>query len=816
MKKIILILTFFFGLVFIFSLGINNIAFAGCSKNGVVTTGFIRVGDQVDPAYDHCCKAGGDKYSCSSTDNEILVVYSCNSDDTIAIKTVNCASYGKICSQEERQCVYRPLIAKITSSSNSTTVPSGTKITLTGSASGGSGKYSYEWHYYSPDGNIVSTSSTFTRIYTNGSYTYYLKVKDNETSKTALASITINTERGPSIGNVVCRCDNSSNNCNLSVDWWNNNKPVNLVIKSKGNVVFNQLISDSKYVYSAQHGNFYEVYAQYNNIDSEHKTVGCFRCTGEIPENASLCSSLCFRGDENLSNDTPISVVSSCSSSCNSKCQYVCLPGYSPDSNGKKCVSGGTTPSVPSLSFSVNPTTITIGQSVTLTWTVEGNATSCIATGEWSNYKPHDNGTYTETVSPATAGTKTYNLECKNSNGSSGVKTATITVNSTQNAVPTANITFPSGSQPININVGDSINFSGDGRDSDGKIFGYEWRSGACTDGVLLSSGTSVPNIQSISFRKAGTYTIYWRVKDDKNAWSDCSKVTIEVGDNTDNPICVDKCGDGNCDRNVCQAQGCPCSENENTCPMDCSNNNSCQKLNELCGGNAGLRCCESDNDPLYCKLSSNLPDAAGTCQRVNEFVCTGNNPENAILCQEDSQGLTANTPKVLVPDCTDNQKCEFVCNSPHYRYDSVQNKCVSTSDGGYSCYGGPSGRPFENATLCLNDDIGLAGPTMRSLVSKCTDGKKCEYTCNQGYILSGNRCVKDISNNSCQGNPPQNATLCEGDDQNIEQENVYKKLVPFCTTRRKCEYVCNNWQSYIYSGGTCRRRYLSGIQQND
>jgi hypothetical protein len=33
---------------------------------------------------------------------------------------------------------------------------------------------------------------------------------------------------------------------------------------------------------------------------------------------------------------------------------------------------------------------------------------------------------------------------------------------------------------------------------------------------------------------------------------------------------CVDRCGDGNCDEIVCQAEGCPCAETELSCPEDC------------------------------------------------------------------------------------------------------------------------------------------------------------------------------------------------------------------------------------------------------
>jgi len=35
-------------------------------------------------------------------------------------------------------------------------------------------------------------------------------------------------------------------------------------------------------------------------------------------------------------------------------------------------------------------------------------------------------------------------------------------------------------------------------------------------------------------------------------------------------PVCEDKCGDGECQRVVCQGSECPCAEDINSCPLDC------------------------------------------------------------------------------------------------------------------------------------------------------------------------------------------------------------------------------------------------------
>ena len=34
--------------------------------------------------------------------------------------------------------------------------------------------------------------------------------------------------------------------------------------------------------------------------------------------------------------------------------------------------------------------------------------------------------------------------------------------------------------------------------------------------------------------------------------------------------ICVDRCGDGECQEIVCMGTGCPCAETAESCPSDC------------------------------------------------------------------------------------------------------------------------------------------------------------------------------------------------------------------------------------------------------
>ncbi len=92
------------------------------------------------------------------------------------------------------------------------------------------------------------------------------------------------------------------------------------------------------------------------------------------------------------------------------------------------CSAAKTVIPAPVLSLSASPATIVEGDSSALTWTVTGTADSCWASGGWTGWKTFS-GTNAENVTPAV--TTTYNLECWNQGASSGLKSATVTVNPT-------------------------------------------------------------------------------------------------------------------------------------------------------------------------------------------------------------------------------------------------------------------------------------------------------------------------------------------------------------------------------------------------
>ncbi len=77
------------------------------------------------------------------------------------------------------------------------------------------------------------------------------------------------------------------------------------------------------------------------------------------------------------------------------------------------------------VSVSVNPTTINLGQSAVVTW-ASSSGTSCTASGGWSGTLA---ATGTQTVTPTAAGTDTFNLSCTGGAYSSGKGSASLTVN---------------------------------------------------------------------------------------------------------------------------------------------------------------------------------------------------------------------------------------------------------------------------------------------------------------------------------------------------------------------------------------------------
>ncbi len=95
-----------------------------------------------------------------------------------------------------------------------------------------------------------------------------------------------------------------------------------------------------------------------------------------------------------------------------------CGGGYGGDGNGGG--GGGAA----TLNITIDPDTITLGESATIAWSSNGNR--CTASGDWEGDK---SGTGSEDVTPAEAGTFTYRMTCRGGGyGDSDQGSVTLTV----------------------------------------------------------------------------------------------------------------------------------------------------------------------------------------------------------------------------------------------------------------------------------------------------------------------------------------------------------------------------------------------------
>ena len=132
----------------------------------------------------------------------------------------------------------------------------------------------------------------------------------------------------------------------------------------------------------------------------------------------------------------------------------------------------------PTLSVSVNPTSITVGQSTTFSWS-SSNATSC--TGSRGGSYPTS-----DSFVDYPSSTKTYGMTCTGSGGSSGYKYATVTVSAVTQA-PMLNFSASSTS----INPGQSSTLSWSTSNVDGCAATNGWNGFRNPIGSQVVSPTS-------------------------------------------------------------------------------------------------------------------------------------------------------------------------------------------------------------------------------------------------------------------------------------------------------------------------------------
>jgi PKD domain len=102
------------------------------------------------------------------------------------------------------------------------------------------------------------------------------------------------------------------------------------------------------------------------------------------------------------------------------------------------------------------------------------------------------------------------------------ITSETVVIVSNLNQKPVAMITH---AIPNPVKVGETIQFAGVGKDIDGEVVEWKWNMG---DGTSFSGKGSDSSITHI-FDKVGKYKVTFQVKDDSDAWSNPSWITIKV-----------------------------------------------------------------------------------------------------------------------------------------------------------------------------------------------------------------------------------------------------------------------------------------------
>ncbi len=119
--------------------------------------------------------------------------------------------------------------------------------------------------------------------------------------------------------------------------------------------------------------------------------------------------------------------------------------------SGNRSATVTVTAPVPTVSLAVNPGGITLGQSLTLNWSLT-NASSCTASNAWSGAKANSGS---ETITPTAAGTLTYTLACNGAGGTAS-RSVTATVNPSTASKPVVNL----GVSPRSIVLGQSASLT--------------------------------------------------------------------------------------------------------------------------------------------------------------------------------------------------------------------------------------------------------------------------------------------------------------------------------------------------------------------
>jgi Bacterial Ig-like domain (group 3)/Beta-propeller repeat len=145
-----------------------------------------------------------------------------------------------------------------------------------------------------------------------------------------------------------------------------------------------------------------------------------------------------------------------------------------------------TAPPPPTVTIAVAPTSITLGQSATLTWS-STNATACTASSAWTGAEAVSG---TQSVTPTAAGSLSYVLTCAGAGGSANA-TAMLTIT---NPVPTVTIAVA----PTSIIVGQSATLTWSSTNATGCTASSAWTGAEAVSGTQSVTPTAAGSLSYV------------------------------------------------------------------------------------------------------------------------------------------------------------------------------------------------------------------------------------------------------------------------------------------------------------------------------
>ncbi len=176
-------------------------------------------------------------------------------------------------------------------------------------------------------------------------------------------------------------------------------------------------------------------------------------------------------------------------------------------------------PPPPAVSISVNPISISTGQSSTISWTATNNPTSCTPSSDLAGPITPLAGGSKSTGTLNTARTYTYSLQCSNAGGSSNIAQTTLSVGSGNSANQPPVVTI--SASPSSISTGSSSTISWTATNSPTSCSA----SGTTSNWVNSPGASGSTSTGIISSTGARTYTISCT----NSAGSGSKSVTITV-----------------------------------------------------------------------------------------------------------------------------------------------------------------------------------------------------------------------------------------------------------------------------------------------